>query len=184
MAMKIDIGGGLKRNDGFIVLDIDVNANPDYVVDLEKDRLPFDDNSVDEVRAWHVLEHIGPGYFHLLQEIYRVCKPGAIVDVRVPHPRHEYFLNDPTHVRPITVEGMKMFGKKYNRHLMDTQGSTPGLAYRFNVDFELAGFQLAPDPYYADVIKSSTPEQLERLSREVNNFFIEIFIVLMVVKDA
>ncbi len=182
--MKINIGGGLTRPEGFVTIDIDVNANPDYVVDLEKDILPFEDNSVSEVRAFHVFEHIGSGYFHMLQELYRVCKHGAIIDIRVPHPRHEYFLNDPTHVRPITVEGLKMFSKKYNKHLSDTQGSITGLAYRFGVDFELVGFQLVPDSYYADIIKNSSEKELMRLSREVNNFFMEIYITLVVVKDA
>lgn len=181
--LKINIGGGLTRFEGFLNLDIDSNSNPDFIVNLETDTLPFEDNSVDEVKAHHVLEHIGQGYFHLLQELYRVCKHGAIIDIRVPHPRHEYFLNDPTHVRPITIEGLRMFSKQYNKHLSETQGSTPGLAYRFNVDFQLVDFQLVPDPYYANVISTETTEYLERLSREVNNFFMEIFIILSVVKN-
>jgi SAM-dependent methyltransferase len=181
--MKINIGGGLKRYEGFVNLDIDQNTNPDYLVNLETDRLPFEDNSVDEVRAWHILEHIGPGFFHLLQEIYRVCKHGAVFDIQVPHPRHEYFLNDPTHVRPITIEGMRMFGKKYNKHLEETQGSVSGLAYRFDVDFEIVSFNLVPDSYYANIIKTTPKAQIERLAREANNFFTEILIVLTVVKQ-
>jgi SAM-dependent methyltransferase len=180
--MKINIGGGLTRPEGFITIDIDVNANPDYIVDLEKDILPFEDNSVSEVRAYHIFEHIGPGYFHMLQELYRVCRHGGIIDIQVPHPRHDNFLHDPTHVRSITIEGMRMFSKKYNDYQTELYKSTTGLAYRYGVDFELVAFQMVPDHYYAEIIPQLPQYQLERLSREVNNFFVEIHIKLVVIK--
>lgn len=182
--MKINIGGGYKKKEGWINLDIDPNTNPDYVVDLETDRLPFEDNSVDEVIAHHVLEHIGAGYFHCLQELYRVCKDGAMIDIRVPHHFHEVFINDPTHQRPITVEGMRLFSKKVNRHEIETGGTSSCLGIRFNVDFEIAHFDFVHDGFYHEILKAGpTPENI-RLMREAVNTTIETHIVLSVVKDA
>ncbi len=182
---KINIGGGLKRYDGFLNLDIDPNTNPDYLINLDdlNLQLPFDDNSVSEVRAWHVLEHIGNGYFRLMQELYRVCKNGAIVDIQVPHPFHEVYLNDATHKRPITVEGMRLFSKKYNQHHIDTYNSSSGLGIRFNVDFELVEFQFIPDPFYSEIVKKNTQEQNVRLFRECVNVCMEIHMKVVAVKE-
>lgn len=182
--MKINIGSGFTRHDGFLNLDIDPNVNPDYLINLDDPnlKLPFEDNTVDEVKAYHILEHIGENYFKVLQELYRVCKNGAVLDVRVPHPFHEYFLNDPTHKRPITVEGMRMFSQKYNRHHAETYKSSAGLGVRFNIDFELIEWTFVPDPFYDEIVKRNTQEQNIRLFRECVNVCMEIQMKLVVVK--
>ena len=113
--MKINIGGGFKRYEGFLNLDADPLTSPDYLVKLGVDTLPFEDNSVDEVRAYHILEHIGEGFFQLMKEIYRVCKDTAIIDIQVPHHRSEIFYGDPSHVRFVTIDNMRLFSKRYNK---------------------------------------------------------------------
>ena len=109
--MKISIGAGDTIETDYIRIDYDSLTNPDYVLDLERDRLPFEDSTVEAVKAHHILEHLGEGFFHCLQELYRVCKHGARINIRVPHPRHDSFLADPTHRRPITAVTMQMFSK-------------------------------------------------------------------------
>lgn len=37
--MKINIGGGLKRFEGFVNVDADPNTKPEYLHNLEKDKL-------------------------------------------------------------------------------------------------------------------------------------------------
>jgi hypothetical protein len=49
-----------------------------------------------------------------MREIYRVCRHDAVVHVVVPHPRHDDFINDPTHVRPITPEVLSLFDRSTN----------------------------------------------------------------------
>lgn len=181
--MKINIGSGYKRYPDYINIDSDINCNPDYVVNLELDKLPFENNTVTHIIAHHVLEHIGEGYFHLLQEIYRVSKHGAIIDIRVPHHNHEVFHNDPTHRRPITVEGMRLFSKKVNKYEIETGGTSSTLGLMFDVDFEIVSFDYVYDPFYHNIIKTNTPEQNERLFREAVNTTLETHIVLTVVKE-
>jgi hypothetical protein len=50
----------------------------DVIWDARKDRIPFPDDSIDEVYAGYLLLHLGP-IFHtpVLAEIRRVLKPGA-----------------------------------------------------------------------------------------------------------
>ncbi len=180
--MKLDIGGGYNSTEGFISLDIDPHTKPDYVVDLEKDVFPFADNSVTEVKAYHILEHLGAGFFHCLQEVYRVCENGAAIDIVVPNHWHEYYMNDPTHQRPITPEGMKMFGKEYNEACIAQGSSISALAIRFDVDFKMEGFGYTIDPFYKDIMASNTEAQNQRLLRECVNVATETHIKMSVVK--
>jgi predicted SAM-dependent methyltransferase len=84
--MKIEIGGGTTpRGDGFINLDCLPCA--DIQLNLETDRLPFEDNSIDEAYSAHCLEHV-TNAVGVLGEILRVCKAGAIVELRFPHWLH------------------------------------------------------------------------------------------------
>lgn len=182
--MKINIGAGYKRYPEFVNVDSDPNCSPDYLVNLDdKDLvLPFEDNTVDYVIAHHILEHIGKGYFKLLQELYRVCKPGAIVDIHVPHPCHEVYLNDPTHKRPITVEGMRLFSKKFNKMEIERGGSSSTLGIIFDVDFELVDYNFIHDSFYDTIKPKLRQEELHRLFREALNVCIEIHMKVQVIK--
>ena len=41
-----------------------------------------------------------------MKELYRISCDQANIHISVPHPRHDDFLADPTHVRPITTLGL------------------------------------------------------------------------------
>ena len=181
--MKINIGAGDTKHEGFINLDYDAISNPDYVVDLEKDRLPFDDNTVETVIAHHILEHLGDGYFNCLQELYRVCKHGATIDVRVPHPRHDSYLADPTHKRPITPIGLQLFSKKFNQLCRKQGYASSRLGDYFNVDFEILDFKYVPDDRCAQRYAHLSQEEMQEYADEHNNLISEIHIRLTVIKD-
>jgi predicted SAM-dependent methyltransferase len=181
--MKINIGAGDVKLEGYVTLDYDSATNPDYVVDVEKDKFPFEDSTVETVVAHHILEHLGEGYFHCLQELYRVCKHGAIIDIRVPHHRHETFAADPTHRRPITVVGLQLFSKKFNRHCKEQQYASSRLGEYFGVDFEVLDYRYIPDDRARQKFQSFSPEQIEEYSNEHNNIISEIHIKLLVVKE-
>lgn len=193
--MKLNLGSGFKKIEGFVNVDNDPLVNPDYIVDLEKGLLPFADNSIDEIIAHHILEHIGENFILFMQEIYRICKNDAIIDIIVPHHHHDVFFIDPTHKRPITVEGMKMFSKKVMDEQIKINNSSTGMAYKYNVDFDVVWFDYKYDIFYQPMIanyynrkqnnQTSQQEDFEfiRLMREANNVAIETFIKLKVIKN-
>lgn len=180
--MKLNIGAGGVKLDGFVTCDYDPLENPDYLFNLETDPFPFPDNSVEVVVAHHVLEHLGPGYFHCLKELYRVCKPGAFIDVRVPHHRHDHFYDDPTHRRPITIGGMRLFSKKYNRMCREQHISSSRLGDYFDVDFEILDWDIMPSEPYKRQFEGEPRDQVERYLSEHNNIIQELWMKLVVVK--
>src|SRR4051794_18215857 len=115
--MKLNLGCGFQKLDGFVNVDADALCKPDVQHDLEKTPWPFEDDSVDMFYACHVLEHLGGtarDWLAIWKEIWRVAKPDAMIEIYVPHPRHNNFLIDPTHVRPIFPETIAMFDQMRN----------------------------------------------------------------------
>ena len=88
--MKINIGGG-KGYDSFdsstknwTVIDIR-KKNTDIVMDVSKEKLPFDDNSVKAIYTSHTLEHILPHRLpFVFSEFNRVLKPSAPIRIVGP----------------------------------------------------------------------------------------------------
>jgi len=181
--MKINIGSGYNKIDGFVSIDYDSNNNPDYQLDIEKDSLPFPDNTVETVVAHHILEHLGSGYFHCLQELYRVCKHGAIIDIRVPHPRHDAFLADATHKRPITPLGLQLFSRNFNEYCKQNQLAASTLGEYFGVNFDILEWQYVPEEKYRQFFEGKTREFIDEYINERNNIISEYQIKLVVNKE-
>ena len=94
--MKLNIGSGLNYRIGYVNIDKSKKAKADLFLDLEKGRLPYKDNSVEEIIATHVLEHI-QNIIPLMNECYRVLKKEGRMFIEVP--QNEGIFADPTHVR-------------------------------------------------------------------------------------
>lgn len=80
--MKLDLGSGNDKREGFISVDL-----YDETADVRADicELPFDNESVDEIVAHQVIEHIP--YWksqQMFEEMYRVLKPGCSVTLETP----------------------------------------------------------------------------------------------------
>jgi cephalosporin hydroxylase len=82
--VKIDIGCGQNKREGFIGIDVALGPQVDYVLDIERDQLPFEDNSVDYVFSNHTFEHITSPQ-NILREIVRVCRHNALVEIWTPY---------------------------------------------------------------------------------------------------
>jgi SAM-dependent methyltransferase len=182
--MKINIGSGIKRFPGFLNIDSDPSCDPDYVVKLGVDKLPFEDDSVDEVLAHHVLEHIGEGFFEFLKELYRVCKHNAIIEVQVPHPRHDYFIGDLTHVRAITIENMRPLSKSWCMSQSYINSSWSGLAKQLDVDFDIYEHEYILDDTFKQIVIGLDDDQLNWMARAMNNAVSEIHFKMVALKYA
>ena len=82
--VRIDLGCGDKKRPGYLGLDYVDGEQVDVVLDLTKDRYPFEDRSVDAIYSAHFLEHIEEPN-HVFEEIGRICKDGARIEFWTPY---------------------------------------------------------------------------------------------------
>lgn len=183
--IKLNLGSGENPKAGYI--NVDKQGHPDVKQDLEVFPWPWQDNTVTEVRLCHVLEHLGEKsetFLAIMKEMYRVCAPNARIDITVPHPRHDYFLGDPTHVRPILPETLSLFSKRLNRQWAAAGDSNSQFGLYLDVDFELVSAQYVPDPAWESELKHgigpNSPIYLA--TKKYNNVIQEIKIQLRVIK--
>lgn len=133
--LKLDIGCGKNKKEGFYGIDIYDFDGVDMVADLREPtwsfsripdelgprlnqvvisddrlRITLPDNSVDEVHCAHFLEHLtnlGERWerVNFFNELYRVMKPGAKALVIFPHWNSNRYYGDPTHKEPFSEMG-------------------------------------------------------------------------------
>ena len=104
---RLNLGSGDSRYEGFLNVDVSDEFSPDIICALEYG-LPFRNDSIDEIIASHVIEHL-PDTIFIMNEIWRVCKHNAIVNIIVPHQASTMAFADPTHKRVFNEESFKYF---------------------------------------------------------------------------
>lgn len=105
--LRVQLGGGEDKKKGYINIDILDLPTVDIVADITKG-IPLPDSSVIEVTADYLFEHI-PDTVALMQELYRICKPGAKVRIKVPYFKSTAAFKDPTHVSFFTERTFEYF---------------------------------------------------------------------------
>ena len=101
--IRLDIGCGHVKHSGFIGMDKQELPPVDIVHDWEVYPWPLPDECVTVAIVSNVIEHIDPsngGFIRWMDELWRVCKPGAEVAIVHPHGSSQYYLQDPTHCNP------------------------------------------------------------------------------------
>jgi len=113
---RLDIGCGARKREGCIGLDRSPAADADVLANLDRG-LPFLENSIDYVWMNHVIEHV-PDFVAMMEEIWRVSRPGSVVEIRGPHfSCPEVVWGDPTHRRALTVTSFLCFTKEHDWYL-------------------------------------------------------------------
>ncbi len=111
--VRLDIGCGRSKFKGTLGVDIVALPGVDVVADLTRG-LPFRDNSISEIYTSHTLEHVD-NLPAVMEELWRVCKPNALVHIWVPHASCPFVTwIDPTHKRGMTIETFSYFNPATN----------------------------------------------------------------------
>ena len=102
--------------EGFVNVDRYSGPRIDRVHDLDVHPWPFEDESVTELRAFDVYEHVvDPLGF--MAEVWRVCRPQASVRLRTTKWDTRQSYTDPTHRRFLTEESFDYWipGTEFHR---------------------------------------------------------------------
>ena len=97
---KLNLGCGLdykKSNEKveWVNLDFNKNVKADVYHDLNK-KLPFKDNEFNYIIIDNVLEHVD-NLFLVIDEMWRISKPNATIEVFTPHFTGIYAFKHPAH---------------------------------------------------------------------------------------
>jgi hypothetical protein len=126
-----------------VTLDINPDAKPNVLFDLEIPRLPFKDDSFDEIHAYEVLEHVGMQgdwrfFFKQFDDFARVLVDQGVMFITSPPYDSSWLWGDPGHTRFMGLEVYTFLSRKqYDIQL----GKTPMTDYRrcFVSDWDFIG---------------------------------------------
>lgn len=180
---KLNLGCGFKHVEGFLNVDNFPECNPDIMHDLETFPYPFDSNSVDEIILDNVLEHLGQTFdiFNgVIKELYRISKDGATINIKVPYPRHDNFLGDPTHVRAIIPNTLALYDQERNRKWIAEKSANSPLGIIYKVDFRVGKVTFNLDEKYQKLLENNevSEDEVRGLIRTSNNVVAEVEMIL------
>lgn len=113
LPLKLDIGCGKNKREGFQGVDRITFPGVDYVFDAALAPWPIESDSVDEVHSSHFVEHLtAVERIVFFNELFRVLKTGAKAMVITPHWSNARAYGDPTHQWPAVTEWMYLYLNK------------------------------------------------------------------------
>jgi SAM-dependent methyltransferase len=144
---QVQYGGIAEWTGELTTMDISPNVGADVVFDMDavsvsRGRMPFVDDTFDEIGAYNTMEHWGRqgdfrGWFWECSEYHRILKPGGMMSILVPDA-----LADPGHTRFFQQNWFGFLSQKfYERN--DVLGScfTDYRGWAWNKDFDVLYMQ-------------------------------------------
>lgn len=144
--LKLNVGCGLDIKEGFVNIDIAKLDGVDIVCNIDKEKLPFEDNSVEYIYCRDILEHVN--YIEVLREFNRVMVKGAKLYIRVPHFTSANNFVDPTHINMFSFRTFQFF----------TTQSIHDRSYYFDYAFdhlEYSKIVIPHIPFFGKIINSN-----------------------------
>ena len=186
--MKLNLGCGKDYIDDWVNVDLYDDSKCDVTHDLEKFPWPWENDSISEILIKHTLEHLGADwkvYVKILQEMYRGCEDDATINVHVPSPWHWNFTADPSHVRPVTPDGLNLFSKEFCQRCIDEGKSETPFAMIYDVDLRPHDIVWMFDQMWQNKLDRGEVQesQMEELHSMYRNVVVELQIPLAVVKS-
>lgn len=145
--IKLDFGCGPNPTEGFTGVDQIKFNDKIQILDIGSEMWPWDNDSVDEAKASHLIEHLtSVQRVHFVNELHRVLKPGATFLMICPHWSSCRAYGDPTHVWPPISEFWFYYLDKTWRATNAPHSDIKFWPEGFNCDFDVSwGYNLRPD---------------------------------------
>ena len=167
---KLNLGCGFDKRVGWVNADHFSECQPDLLLSIESTPWAIADGEYDYVLMKHVLEHVGASlteFTAIMQELYRILAPNGVLEIHVPHYRHDTWWSDPTHVRAFTPLTFQMMSKKQNDVWIANKANYTMLSYVMKVDFEVVEAMQTYDPVWYKQVEEGkiTQEQIRSLAQ-------------------
>jgi predicted SAM-dependent methyltransferase len=143
--LTLDVGCGLNKDPGAIGLDIRVTPHTNVVADLSHRPYPFKPFTFAKFTCKQVLEHFNEP-LKILDEMHRIAKAGALVEIEVPHFSCHYMFRSLHHKRfwsyfslDVYIEQEKKFRYKKRKitfHRAFRRWGVQWLANKFPLSYE------------------------------------------------
>lgn len=114
MKTKLHLGCGHEILPDHINVDSVKLPGVDVVHDLRSMPWPLEAHRFESILIKHVLEHL-PDTIKVMEEIWRVSAPGAVVTIRVPYWNADDFITDPTHIKAFNQFTFDFFDPRHPR---------------------------------------------------------------------
>jgi SAM-dependent methyltransferase len=106
MTRALNLGCGDDRIPGTIGVDLRIGSlGADVICDLNRFPYPFRSGSFDRIICHDVIEHLDD-IPRCMEEIHRLCRPGARVLIRTPHFSSHDGFTDPTHKHHLAARSL------------------------------------------------------------------------------
>lgn len=116
----LDIGCGAAKLPGAVGLDISSDTAADIVHDLDEFPYPIEDSSFDQLLLQDVIEHLSAP-IRVLEELHRIARPGARIQLRTPHFSSALAYGDPTHRHYFSTIAIRSLAEPRFAHYTDVR---------------------------------------------------------------
>lgn len=184
--VKVELGCGTTKNEGYIGIDRFPLLGVDIVADLDKG-IPLEDNSVDIIFCSHSLEHFD-NLSNIVNEIYRVCKHKAIVNILVPYHMESVNLANFYHKQVFNESTFRFFTNDVKTSLdikdyYNPHASAWGLASSDNSNSTINLVTLSMECFYFPGYESFSDEEKRNARKSLVNVCDQIYYSLAINKS-
>jgi SAM-dependent methyltransferase len=151
----LDIGCGSAKFPGAVGLDISADTDADVVHDLDVFPYPIEDASFDQILMQDVIEHVAQP-IRVFEELHRIARPGARIQLRTPHFSSVLAYGDPTHRHSFSTIAIRSLGEPRFAHYTDVRFRLVHVTLDLWLPFRATGiaalanrFQDAYEAYFA-----------------------------------
>ena len=146
--MILQLGCGRKPVEGRVNVDLVQMDGVDVVHNLDVTPWPWGDDTVTEIHAPHIFEHVTDP-LGFMEQAHRVLVAGGLLHIEVPHWKHQNAFTDPTHLRYCTEDTFRYWVRgSWLEHV-------GGVAYHRNRFFTERSVQVVGADLIVDLLKEA-----------------------------
>jgi SAM-dependent methyltransferase len=116
----LDVGCGSAKLAGAVGLDVSADTAADIVHDLDEFPYPIADSSFDQIVLQDVIEHVGAP-IQVFEELHRIARPRARIQIRTPHFSSALAYGDPTHRHYFSTIAIRSLAQPRFAHYTDVR---------------------------------------------------------------